>query len=97
MWILRPSNPIANLTGLIDLLQVLAVPEPDEAYRTLLGNVKCSTINSQHIQFLLAARGFALLSFAAALLDFYAQLADMQEADGFARPGTAAKSKPKER
>lgn len=79
---------------MIDLLHVVAVPEPDEAYRLLLTNVKCSTINPQYIQWLLAIRSFALVTFLQAVITFYRELAEMHVSEGFARPGTSAGARP---
>ena len=72
----------------------MAVPEPDEAYRLLLSNVKCSTAIPEYIQWLLAIRGFCLAAFLEGVVRFFRELSSMHVSEGFARPGTSVGSRP---
>jgi hypothetical protein len=45
-----------------------------ENYKALLSDVKCSTTNKQFVQFVLATRAFAIVSFCSGIIDFYKQI-----------------------
>lgn len=80
-------------TQFIDLLRVLVMGQ-GTAYRSLLAQIRCTTKNESHIQWLLAIRSFALFSVVSAITNFFREFSDRQDTLGLPRPGTSRSSRP---
>ena len=61
----------------LDHLEVLSC-ERHESYKVLLSDVKCSTRNKQHAQWILAVRAFTLVSVWMSVMNFYRKLLTAQ-------------------
>ena len=51
-------------------------------YKQLLSRVRCQTANGQFMQWLLAMRSFALISFTTAVVNFYRNLCETERRAG---------------
>ena len=87
--------------GCLDLVHILSCAETAltdavssrgsgaRPFQSLLSAIKCNTQNAEYQQFLLAMRGFCLVSLVHAIVSFFDNLTTVQVAEGFARPGTS--------
>ena len=57
-------------------------------YKQLLSGLKCQASNAQYMQWLLAIRSFALVSFVTAVVNFFRNMCEAEHAAGVATHGT---------
>jgi hypothetical protein len=75
----------------LDYLDILCSDRKD-AYKKLLSDVKCRTVNKQYAQWLLSIRSFALVNMFSAIVRFYANIAKDQTMSENMRPKSARPS-----